>query len=459
MSKHKVIVIGAGLTGLTTAFYLKKAGWDVLVLEKESEIGGAMKTVCENGFIFETGANTGVLGNPETAELFDELTPDAQLEIANPKAKKRLILKNGKFHPLPSGLFGAIFTPLFTLYDKFRVLGEPFRKKGTNPYETVAQITRRRLGRSFLHYAMDPFVSGIYAGDPEKLVIRFALPKLWALENKYGSLVKGGIKRSRQMQSDERMKRATREVMSAYGGFGKLINALANKIGRENILCNVSDISVKQTNNIWEVSYFHNSLVTSQAEHVITTVHAHALPQLLPFLNADELQNITDIEYAKVIQVSLGFKNWEGPSINAFGGLIPSKENRKILGVLYTSAFLKNRAPQGGATMAVYMGGSRHPEIMDLTDDEIKSIVINELKNILHYPQLNPDIIKIFRHHYAIPQYYKSTELRLQTIGEVQKQYKGLIIAGNLRNGIGMADRIKQARDIAGQLIVDNSDN
>ena len=247
MSNKKAIIIGAGLTGLTTAYYLKKAGWDVTVLEKEKEVGGAMKTVYENGFTFESGANTGVLGNPETAELFDELAPQAQLEIADPDAKKRLILKKGKFHALPSGLFGAVFTPLFTLYDKFRILGEPFRKKGTNPYETVAQITRRRMGRSFLDYAMDPFVSGIYAGDPERLVIRFALPKMWALENKYGSFVKGGIKRSKEMHSDERMKRATRDVMSAYGGFGKLVNALADKLGRENIMLGVQNIHVIKT--------------------------------------------------------------------------------------------------------------------------------------------------------------------------------------------------------------------
>lgn len=457
LPKHAVI-IGAGLTGLTTALYLKKAGWDVLVLEKESEIGGAMKTITEDGFTFETGANTGVLGNPEVAELFDELSAYTQLEIANSEAKKRLILKNGKFHALPTGLYSAVTTPLFSFYDKFRILGEPFRKKGTNPDESVAQITRRRMGRSFLDYAIDPFVSGIYAGNPEQLTTRYALPKLWALEQNYGSLIKGGIKRSKQMQHDERLKRATRDVMAAYGGFGKLIQALATSVGNNNIKCLATNIQLQQANNNqWQVSFNQNNTANVvNTNYVISTIGAHALPPILSFVPQHLLNDITNVTYAKVIQITLGFKQWKGGTLKAFGGLIPSKENRKILGVLFTSSFLKNRAPEGGALLAIYMGGIRHPEVMQLSDDEIKTTVLQEVSTILQCPNLQPDLVRIFRHPYAIPQYEKNTEQRLAAIDEVQKQYPHLIIAGNLRNGIGMADRVKQARTIAEQLIAEN---
>ncbi|MDR1056624.1 MAG: protoporphyrinogen oxidase [Prevotellaceae bacterium] len=455
-TSKKGIIVGAGLTGLTIAFYLKKAGWNILVLEKDGKIGGAMKTFYENGFVFESGANTGTLGTPETAELFDELAPHVKLEIANSKAKKRLILKNGKFHALPAGLFSAITTPLFTLYDKFRILGEPFRKKGTDPYETVAQITRRRMGRSFLDYAMDPFVSGIYAGDPEKLVFRFALPKMWAFEDRFGSFVKGGIIRNREMKNDERLKRATREVMSSYGGFGNLIDCLAKRIGCENILCNASNIQIHPINNKWEVSFNQTDKFIYQANYVITTIGSHALPQLLPFIPREQMQNLNNARYAKMVQLSLGFKEWKGPPILAFGGLIPSKENRKILGVLFSSSFFKDRAPKNGALLIVYTGGIRHPEVMSLSDDEVKQTVLHELRQILQFPELEPDIIKIFRHPYAIPQYERSTEERLKAVDDVQKQYPNLIIGGNLRDGIGMADRIKQARAIADKLIAEN---
>src|SRR5665647_1256793 len=181
----------------------------------------------------EAGPNTGVVSQPEIMELFDDLSGDCAIEIANPDAKKRLIWKDGKWHPLPSGLFQAITTPLFSTYDKFRILGEPFRKKGTNPDETIADLVLRRMGKSYLDYAVDPFISGIYAGDPSKLVTRFALPKLYQLEQNYGSFIGGTIKKSSEPK-DERSKRATREVFSAKGGLQNLINALVKSIGKKN---------------------------------------------------------------------------------------------------------------------------------------------------------------------------------------------------------------------------------
>ncbi len=164
--KKEVTIIGAGLTGLSLAYYLQQAGMEVLLLEKEERPGGVINSVEEGGFIYETGPNTGILGNPEIVELFGELAGLCELETANPMAKNRWIWKSGQWHPLPAGLAAAIKTPLFTGGDKLRILGEAFRKKGNDPMESVAGLVKRRLGESYLDYAVDPFISGIYAGDP-----------------------------------------------------------------------------------------------------------------------------------------------------------------------------------------------------------------------------------------------------------------------------------------------------
>lgn len=208
-----VVVIGAGVTGLTTAFLLIKKGLKVLLLEKNSRVGGQMETIREDGFVFETGPNTGVVSNAEVVELFQMLQSRCSLEVARKEAKVRLIWKDGAFHALPSGLSSAVTTPLFTWNDKIRILFEPFRKKGNNPFESIGDLTRRRLGKSFLDYAIDPFISGIYAGDPGKLVTRFALPKLYNLEQNYGSFIRGAIKKGSEPKS-ERDKLATKEVFS-----------------------------------------------------------------------------------------------------------------------------------------------------------------------------------------------------------------------------------------------------
>jgi len=193
-----IVIIGAGLTGLTLAFYLKKQGTNVLVIEKSGKTGGVIQTVKDDGFVFETGPNTGVVGNPEVAELFEDLEGLCSLETANPSAKRRLIWKKGRWHALPSGFVSAVLTPLFTLKDKFKVLGEPFRRKGNNPKENLADLVKRRLGVSFLNYAIDPFISGIYAGDPKYLIPKYALPKLYALEQDYGSFIKGSIQKAKE---------------------------------------------------------------------------------------------------------------------------------------------------------------------------------------------------------------------------------------------------------------------
>lgn len=193
MQNRGIVIIGAGLTGLSTAHNLKKKGHDVVIVEKESRIGGQIRTYQEDGFVFESGPNTGVVSFPEVVELFNDLAGDCELEIARESSKRRLIWKGNQFHALPSGPLSAITTPLFRLSDKFRILGEPWRKRGTDPDEPVGALAQRRLGKSFYEYAVDPFVSGVYAGDPMKLTTRYALPKLYNLEANYGSFIRGAM--------------------------------------------------------------------------------------------------------------------------------------------------------------------------------------------------------------------------------------------------------------------------
>ena len=225
-----ILIIGAGLTGLTTGFWLTRAGKDIHILEKADRVGGQIHTFREKDFVYESGPNTGVVSYPEVAELFEALSPACALETAREESKRRLIWKGNRFRALPSGLFSAVTTPLFTLGDKFRILGEPFRAKGNNPDESVGELAARRLGKSFLHYAVDPFLSGVYAGDPMKLVTRYALPKLYNLEQQYGSFIRGTIAKAKQPKTD-RDRLASKKVFSAAGGLDKLTGAMAEAIG------------------------------------------------------------------------------------------------------------------------------------------------------------------------------------------------------------------------------------
>ena len=449
----EVVIIGAGLTGLTMALYLKKAGINFLIIDKSAKTGGVIQTISERGFVYETGPNTGVVSHPEMTELFEDLAGKCTIEIADPSAKRRLIWKDSQWNALPSGLWSAITTPLFTWYDKFRILGEPFRSKGTNPNETLAELVERRLGKSFLDYAIDPFISGIYAGDPNKLVTRYALPKLWKLEQDYGSFIRGAMKKAKLSKS-ERDKKATREVFSAKGGLSRLIEAMTESIGPENMILSVENTLVKPTENGFQLQITTpEQLISIKTKHLVTTCGGYALADLLPFLNEEEIAPFNELKYAAVTQVLLGFEKWKGMSLKAFGGLVPGMENKNILGVLFTSSFFEGRAPKGGALLSVFMGGTKRPEIAAMDNCEIESLLNKDLPRMLSNRSLSPDMTRILRYPKAIPQYTESTGRRYEMIERLDQKYPGLILAGNIRDGIGMADRVKQGRTIADELI------
>jgi protoporphyrinogen/coproporphyrinogen III oxidase len=224
------------------------------VVEKESRPGGVIQTVSENGFTYELGPNTGVIGSSEIAELFEELNGLCELETANENAQKRYILKNGKWEQLPSGVMAGIKTPLFTWKDKFRLLGEPFRGKGKDPHETLSALVKRRMGQSFLDYAVDPFIIGVYAGDPEILVPKYALPKLYNLEQDYGSFIGGAVKKQFQKKT-EAEKKITRKVFSARGGLSNLVNALYENAGKENFSFHAGNLQVVPEKEGYKVSW------------------------------------------------------------------------------------------------------------------------------------------------------------------------------------------------------------
>ena len=438
-------MIGAGLTGLSTAFHLHRQGRDVVILEKADRVGGQIHTYHENGFTFESGPNTGVVSFPEVAELFQMLEGSCQLEIARESSKRRLIWKGNRFHELPCSPVSAITTPLFRLSDKFRILGEPWRKRGTDPDEPVGALAARRLGKSFYEYAVDPFVSGVYAGDPMKLTTRYALPKLYNLEANYGSFIRGAIAKAKEPKTD-RDRLATKKVFSAVGGLQRLVEALSKDL---RIITSANNLKVMPTaDGQWSCTY--NGTEEIVCRKVVTTVGAYALPALLPFIPEAQMQKMSNLFYAPIIQVILGVKNTRGLDFPAFGGLVPSKEQKRVLGILFPSSCFEQRCPDGGALYSYFIGGARHTDYLQKSDDEIREIALEAFHSMLKYPaDMQPDLLRIFRHEHAIPQYWSDSGERFATIEALQQQYPGLILAGNMRDGIGMGNRIHQGATIA----------
>lgn len=449
----EVIVIGAGLTGLALAYRLKRAGVDVVIVEQADRVGGQIASHREGGFLFESGPNTGVVSCAEVAELFADLGPSCAIEEASHSAKRRLIWRRGKLCPLPSSLWGGITTPLFTMGDKLRLLLEPWRPKGTDADESVADMVVRRMGRSFLDYAVDPFIGGIYAGDPSRLVTRYALPKLYNLEQTYGSFIRGAIAKRKSARS-ERDKLATGRVYSVHGGLEVLCRAMADHIGYDNIILSARNAVVTRTDGgLWRVCYDGGAV---EAPRVVTTVGSYALRSLLPWAHDDVMRRIERLEYAPVVQVSVGLSDACGCCDDAFGALMPSLRGSQTLGVLFPSACFNDRAPENGAMLSFFLGGMRAKECIDWDDERIEAFVTKELSALFGIDR-RPDLVRIWRHRHAIPQYDASTGDRLEAIRQLEDSAPGLTIAGNMRDGIGMPDRIKQASQLAARIAMETN--
>ncbi|MFA6922642.1 MAG: protoporphyrinogen oxidase [Bacteroidales bacterium] len=448
--RTEIVVIGAGLTGLTTAYYLKKQNKRFIVLEKDNRVGGVINSIKENNFIYEEGPNTGVIGNTTVVELFDDLSDLCELEIAADAVNKRYILKNGKWEHLPLGLFDAIKTPLFTFKDKIRILGEPFRAPGKESHENLSALVRRRMGESFLKYTVDPFILGVYAGDPDYLIPKYALPKLYNLEHDYGSFIGGSIKKGFEKKT-ELEKRANRKVFSFKDGLSSLTNALYKSADENNFILGVTDIKINPTENGFEIRYNDKtgSEIIIKSNKIITTVGAYELGAIFPFIEKNIISKIDSLLYTKVIEIILGFEQWNGMKLDGFGGLIPFIEKRDLLGILFMSSLFKNRAPSNGSLLSIFMGGVRRQDMMNYNDNEIKKVVEKESVELLSLKQFNPNMFKIIRHNKAIPQYGIESGERFNAVAEIEKKYRGLFIGGNLKGGIGMADRIKQGKELA----------
>jgi len=458
--KADVIVVGEGITGLSIAYWLKKRGINVMVLAKDSEVGGTMKSVQERGFIFETGANTAL----ETTLHFKELVSDLKLEsefiYANPEGKNRYILRDSVLHSMPLGPGSFFLTKLFSTSAKFRVMKEPFIGRAKKE-ESIAEFVERRLGREFLDYAIDPFVAGVFAGKPEQLSVSSAFPKLYALEEKYGGLVKGMIKGVQERKQRREKAKDRAETFSFVSGMQALPHAIGDSLGRavllnakvtgiRNLTTTHNELSDEPDMRRYLVEYLHNG----KEEEIETNVVVFAIPAydaapIIKSLSVETAHVLSSIYYSPVISIFLGVNREDiGHKLDGFGFLIPSKEKRKILGCLWTSCLFRNRAPAGFAALNAFVGGARQPELTILNDEQIIKITLDELKSIMQFSG-KPVYLNITRWQKSIPQYEIGYQQKIDKLALFEESNQGILLVGNYRGGISVGDCVKNAYDIA----------
>ncbi|MBI5471147.1 MAG: protoporphyrinogen oxidase, partial [Ignavibacteriae bacterium] len=301
-----LVIIGAGISGLTAAYWLKKSGVEVTILEKQKVVGGTMRTLHENGWLIETGPNSALETTPLFNEMFEGLGILGERLYADERGNNRYILRNGKLHALPMSPGAFLTSSLWTVRGKLRLLKEPFVGKSIRE-ETIAEFVERRLGREFLDYAINPFVAGVYAGNPESLSVRVAFPKLYALEEKYGGLIKGMIKgaRERKLRAEKAKDRA--RMFSFANGMATFPDAIGKYLAGSIQLG--SEVTSVKRDGRFTISYHdeERTHITEADVVIIATPAFHAAKIVAP-LASSLASSLGDVYYPPVAEVFLGFK-------------------------------------------------------------------------------------------------------------------------------------------------------
>lgn len=449
----KIAIIGGGISGVSAAFWLSKRlsefnkDFKITLFEKNSKPGGSIDTVKDGDFTVEAGPNGFLDSKPYTLKLVEEAGLKDKLYKSNDLARKRYIMRYGRLIRLPEKPQQFFKTDLLTFKGKLRVMAEYFIPQKILEDETIADFARRRLGEEACDYLISPMVSGIFAGDPEKMSLRACFPVIYDLEVNYGGLFKGMLKKKGKKSGPA----GPDGVLTSYSG--GLINLINDLIGRcENVEIRLNTPVERITKGREKFEIFSKD-GQENFDYIILTCPSYEASKITNSLNETLSEEFSKISYAPAFVVGLGFEEKDiEDELDGFGYLIPAKENRKILGALFTSSIFPERVKNGKKLVRVIMGGDRNRWVNDKSDEELIDIAFNEVKDTLKIK--NKPVCKIFfRWEKAIPQYYIGHLKTVKNIEDIADNIGNLYVGGNILYGVGINDCTKRSYDIVEKFI------
>ena len=445
---QRIAVVGAGIAGLSAAYWLNRKGFEVQVFERSDRTGGVIRSERSDGFLVDYGPNSTLETSETLSELVRALGLEGQKVYGREAANNRYIVRDGALQALPTSPGAFLTTGLFSWKAKLRLLAEPFVRRSPGDDISLADFVRRRLGREFLDYAINPFVAGVYAGDPEQLSTAAGFPKLYALEQNYGSLIKGTVQGARERRKRKEVAKNRARLFSFRDGMQVFTDALAEALGANALRLGYEVTRLRRENG----SFFLHSRQDGPArvdrfDRVILTVPAYALPGLLRELAPDQTAPLEAVHYPPVSLVYLGFKaEAVERELDGFGFLVPEVEQRQILGTLWSSSIFPDRTPEGHVALTTFVGGTRQPENARLPEEDIKALVLEELRDLCGVSG-PPVFSRFMRWERAIPQYRVGYKKVQAVFDQLETEHPGLYFAGNYRRGISVGDSVLSAHE------------
>ncbi len=451
----KISIVGAGISGLATAqaILTRKPDAEIILFEADRRIGGKVWTESStDGYLCEGGVNGFLDKIPRTLELCQEA--GVAPVRADASAQKRYVYSRGELHKLPEKPPEFLKSRLLSVRGRLRVIYETIAGGTDNPDETLAQFATRRLGVEAYERLIDPMASGVFAGDASRLSLKSCFPRIHEIETQYGSLIRGLIKLQRQARSEGRKNTPGPgpggTLTSFANGMSALTDSLAEQLGpRIRTATAVKDIS--RDGKRYQLHLDNGGEEESDA--LILAAPAHAQAQMLQAMDPELAGLLAEIPYPALSVCCFGYrKKGVGQVLDGFGFLIPSREQRGILGTIVDSNVFPGRAPDDSILLRSMVGGARTPELALLPDEQLIDRVRSDLQDIVGI-RAEPDFIRIFRHTRAIPQYLVGHAARLEAIDENLQRHPGLVLTGNAFKGVSLNDCVVNAWKTAETLI------
>jgi protoporphyrinogen/coproporphyrinogen III oxidase len=454
---YDCIIVGGGISGLGAAYGLLRRDAALLLIEAAPEVGGAMQSErTPEGFLIEHGPNTVVGNDPALWAAFDKLGIGAERIVAGAQGKTRYLLHHGNAEPLPLSPPALLTTPLLSPLAKLRALAEPLIPRTSAADESAYAFVARRVGRDAAERFLDPFVSGVYAGDPRQLSMRASFPSLWASEQRAGSLLLGmasGRRRGPQPLGK-------RELFSFEQGLRRWPEAVARALGPRRLWTNSRVTAIAPTADGWQLTVVraHGETVALHASEVILAAPAYVSAELVAPLDGDAARALGGIPYPPLAVVHLGyFREDVSHPLDGFGMLCPASEGRAVLGSLWPSTLFAGRAPQGAVLTSQFVGGMRAPELALDDDATLIARTHRELVDLIGVSG-KPRMARVVRWPRAIPQYLAGHEARMAALARLEAARPGLHLLGNFRggvsavqcwqNGVALAARVRLPRAV-----------
>jgi protoporphyrinogen/coproporphyrinogen III oxidase len=452
----RVAIVGSGVAALACAVTLKEKGIGFTVFEKDPMPGGKLVTDKIGDFTVEGGPDSFLPEKRATVDLIKKVGLEDALLQTNDEHKGTYIFSKGRLHRLPEGVMLMVPTMIMPLVrstlvsmpGKLRMGMELFvPKKHDEADESLARFVTRRLGRECLERIAEPLVAGIHTSNPDNMSVKATFPRFIDMESKHGSLIKGMVRAMRNAPKPAPSNgKSMTYFMSLRGGMQQLVHGCVSSIGPDVVRTSSHVKGVTRGPEGFQV-LLERGIETFDA--VVLSSPSYSSSDIVHDLSSELAERLSSIEWSSTATISLAFRKADiVRDLPGFGFIVPRIEGRKVNAATWSSVKWSYRAPDDSILIRSFVGGGHHEELVNISDEELVTVVLEELKGISGI-LATPLFSKVYRWRRSMPRYTVGHLERVAAIDAALSRWPGLYVIGSSYRGIGIGDCVKSGFDAA----------